>query len=166
MQLSEHFSLAEAIDSSTAIRMGIDNIPTDEQISNMKIAAAGMEQIRTVLAHPINTNSWLRVEALEKILANKDYISWCGIHKHTIDDASWDIYFARKGHPKGFAIDFTCPAFGTPAEIVAKLKDSGIKFDQLLMEGTWVHVSFDPQMRNQVEVVTFVNDTPSYTKVS
>ena len=35
-QLSKHFSLEEMIKSSTALRMGIDNIPNEEQIENLK----------------------------------------------------------------------------------------------------------------------------------
>ena len=35
MQLSKHFSLEEMIKSSTALRMGIDNIPNEEQIENL-----------------------------------------------------------------------------------------------------------------------------------
>lgn len=163
MQLSEHFSLSEATNSNTATRLGIENTPNNIQLANMKVAAAGMEQVRAVLGCPIHTDSWLRVEELEKVLTKNDYNGWCVKHGKVVSDSSWDEYFARKGHPKGFAVDFICPQFGTPAEIVTKLKTSGIKFDQLIMEGTWVHVSFDPQMRGQLMTATFVKGQPTYT---
>lgn len=164
MQLTEHFSAEEATDSSTAQRAGIDNKPNDEQLGNMRIAASGMEDVRTILGFPIHIGSWLRVEALEKLLTKKDFTRWCDAHSQIIDDAAWAVYFARKAHPKGFAVDFTCPQFGTPEEIVHKLQEAGLKFDQLIMEGTWVHVSFAPAMRGEVLAATFTDGVPSYTK--
>jgi len=53
-------------------------------------------------------------------------------------------------HVLGFACDFICPAFGTPLEICKAIEASGIRFDQLIEEGTWVHLSIDPRMRQQV----------------
>ena len=52
----------------------------------------------------------------------------------------------------GEAADFICPRFGTPAEIVAAVRDSGIPFDQLILEyarngGGWVHMSFTDRPR-------------------
>lgn len=165
MILSTHFTLDEATASSTATRLGIDNMPTDTQLANMRVAADGMERVRLALGgNPINVDSWLRVESLERTLTAKDYAAWCGRHGHRIDDQSWAMYFAHKAHPKGYAVDFTCPAFGTPAEIVKKLRESGIRFDQCIMEGSWVHVSFDPQMRGQFLIATFINGTPTYAE--
>jgi putative chitinase len=161
-QLSAHFTLVEAIASSTATRMGIDNSPTVQQIVAMRAAAAGMEQVRTLLGQAIHVDSWLRVEALERALTVADYRAWCARHEHPVTPASWIEYFARKGHPKGYAVDFICPAFGTPAQIVAAIRASGIRVDQCIEEGTWVHISFDPQMRMAFMTASFVNGVPSY----
>jgi hypothetical protein len=57
---------------------------------------------------------------------------------------------ATSDHQKGFAIDFTCPDFGTPLECVKKISASDIQFDQLIQEGTWIHISFAPAMRRQI----------------
>lgn len=164
MQLTTHFSMEEALDSSTALRAGISNIPNDEQLGAMRVAASGMEDVRAILGFPIHIGSWLRVEALEKLLTQKDFVRWCNAHSQIIDDAAWAVYFKRKAHPKGFAVDFTCPQFGTPKEIVRTLQEAGLKFDQLIMEGTWVHVSFAPEMRGEVLAATFTDGVPSYTK--
>jgi hypothetical protein len=43
------------------------------------------------------------------------------------------------------------------------LKGSGIAFDQIILEGSWVHVSFDPRLRGQVLTATFNAGTPTYT---
>ena len=171
--LSDHFSQEEATQSSTAIRSGIDNAPDDQQLANMKVQAAGMELVRTALDnHPIHIDSWLRVEALEKLLTRLDFLRWCKEHDHDeTDPASWTTYFLLKAHPQGFGTDFFCPEFGTPDEIVEKIRASGIKVDQCIMEGVtpqgkgWVHVSFAPEMRGEFMVATFKDGAPEYTKL-
>ena len=51
----------------------------------------------------------------------------------------------------GLAADFTCPGFGSPLEIAATLRDSGIRFDQCILEfGRWVHLSFSPEPRGRL----------------
>jgi putative chitinase len=62
----------------------------------------------------------------------------------------------------GLAADFTCAKFGKPIDIVKVLFKSGIKVDKVIEEGTWVHVSFDPKMRQQFLTATFINGKPSY----
>jgi len=163
--LSHHFTLAEGQGSGTAMRLGIDNTPSDETKSRMQIASALMEQVRSALGNkPIHVDSWYRCEALEKVLTHNDYVSWCKRHGHDVNDESWALYFSRKGHPKGYAVDFICPSFGSPEEIVDAISKTGIKFDQLIAEGTWVHISADPMMRCQIMNAKFSDDgTPSYS---
>jgi len=51
-------------------------------------------------------------------------------------------------------VDFTCPKFGTPAQIVAALVESDIQFDQVILEfQRWVHISFSPRNRRQALVI-------------
>jgi zinc D-Ala-D-Ala carboxypeptidase len=170
-QLSDHFSLAEAVFSDTALRMGIDNAPSEKVLANMRQAALiGMEPIRRLLNVPVRVNSWFRCEELEKALCRKDYARWCAKRRLPAFDESgefgraWATYFALKQHPQGFAIDWVAPDFGTPAECSRAVRDSGIKFDQLIMEGTWCHASFAPAMRRQILSATFENGTPSYSQ--
>lgn len=168
MRLTEHFTLAEVSRSDTALRFGIDNTPGPEAISNATSAAMGMEKVRSVLGCLIVVHSWHRCEALEKVLCKKDFDAWCFRHGKNIStlellELAWHEYFSRKGHPKGWCIDFTAPQFGTPRQIVRTLKDSGIRFDQLIEEGSWVHGSFDPRMRGEILTATFKNGTPTYT---
>jgi hypothetical protein len=161
--LSAHFTLEEATLSSTAQRLGIANTPGEAELANMHRAAIGMEFVRAALLQPIHVDSWFRCQALEKVITQKDYVRWCGLHGQPVNDASWAMYFNRKGHPRGYAVDFVCPQFGTPLDIVHAIQKSGIKFDQLIQEGGWVHISFDPQMRGQVMTATFSDGTPNYT---
>ena len=52
-----------------------------------------------------------------------------------------------------------------PLAIVHKIQADGtIRFDQLIQEGTWVHISFDPQMRGQALTAHFVNGKATYTQ--
>lgn len=128
MQLSEHFSLDEATFSETAVRLGINNQPSPEQLENMKITAQGMETIRKLLGKPIRVNSWLRLPALNQAIGGA----------------------LKSSHMDGWAVDFTCPAFGDPYTVAKALKESDIQVDQVIHEyGRWVHVSFAPEMRGQ-----------------
>ena len=139
MNLSTHFTLDEATTSSTAVRLSINNVPNTEQLTNMVSAAQQLEQVRNLLNHAMHIDSWLRVLALNKAVGG------------ATDSA----------HVNGWAIDFICPEFGTPLAIVNAIIAAGIKFDQCICEGTWVHISFDPRMRQQVLTAHFVAGQPT-----
>ena len=123
VKLSDHFSLAEAVMSNTADRMHIDNTPDAVTITIMELTATGMERVRALLGNkPILISSWYRSLQLNRALNSKD----------------------TSQHPKGEAIDFICPGFGSPLDICKKIitnKDL-IRYDQLILEHTWVHISF------------------------
>ena len=53
-------------------------------------------------------------------------------------------------HLTGHAVDFNCYGFGDPLAICRALAESDMAFDQLIEEGVWCHISFDPRMRRQV----------------
>lgn len=123
VQLSDHFSLAEATVSATAAAHTIENIPSSHTIQVMKQAAFCLERVRAALGNlPLHVNSWYRCDDLNEVLGSKP----------------------TSQHLKGEAIDFVCPEFGAPVSVCKKLvelKDL-IRFDQLILEGTWVHISF------------------------
>jgi zinc D-Ala-D-Ala carboxypeptidase len=126
-KLSENFTLEEATHSDTAIRMGINNQPSESQLVNMKKAAEGMQQIRAVLGKPISVNSWLRLPEVNVAVGGSKVSS----------------------HMDGWAIDFTSP-YGNPLAVCKAIEAAGIKFDQMIHEyGRWTHISFAPEMRGQ-----------------
>jgi hypothetical protein len=128
MQLSEHFSLDEATFSETAVRLGINNQPNEQQLANMKVVAENMEKIRTLLGKGIRVNSWLRLPEVNVAVGGSKVSS----------------------HMDGWAVDFTCSGFGDPYAVAKALKESNIQVDQCIHEfGRWVHVSFAPEMRGQ-----------------
>jgi hypothetical protein len=121
IQLSTHFSLAEVTFSSTAARLGIDNSHPSQDVILVAInTAKNMEKVRTLLGNPIHIDSWIRCLQLNRALGSKD----------------------TSQHIKGEAVDFICVEFGTPYDICKAIINSGISFDQLILEHTWVHISF------------------------
>jgi hypothetical protein len=125
--LSAHFSLEEALVSQTASRLGIDNTPSKEIIQNMKDAALQLEFVRMRLnSNAIHINSWYRCPELNKAVGSKP----------------------TSDHLTGYAIDFTCPSYGTPNELVRAIANSTLKFSQLILEfNSWTHISFKGQHR-------------------
>lgn len=126
MQLSEHFTLDEATYSETAIRLGINNQPSEKQLENMKIAAEGMEQVRA-LTGALRINSWLRLPEVNVAVGGSKISS----------------------HMDGWAIDCSSSKM-TPYVICKLVEESNIKYDQMIHEfGRWMHISFAPEMRMQ-----------------
>lgn len=135
MKLSEHFTLAEFTQSDTALRTGIKNMPSPNQLGILKQTAEQLEQVRELLGQPIFVTSGYRSPTLNRFIGGS----------------------ANSAHCLGYAVDFKCPQYGSPVDIVAKIKDSGIKYDQLINEGFWVHISFDERMRQQTLSALFDN---------
>jgi hypothetical protein len=133
MQLTTHFSLEELVFSSTAERLGIDNTPSAAIRSNLLTLALGLEQIRALLGAPMHIDSGYRCEALNKAVGG----------------------VANSAHLSGYAADFVCPDYGSPLMIARAIAGSGIAFDQVIQEGTWVHVSFMPPLRHQLLTARF-----------
>ncbi|MHB0965336.1 MAG: D-Ala-D-Ala carboxypeptidase family metallohydrolase [Bellilinea sp.] len=145
MNLTDHFTLEELTFSSTARRKGIENTPSLDTITRLTIAAQGMEYVRHLLGDkPIHIDSGYRSPALNAAVGG----------------------VATSAHLSGYAVDFICPAFGSPLDIVKVIDASGIVFDQCIQEGTWVHMSFDPKSRMQVLTAHFDGGHTHYSSGS
>ena len=143
MKLSENFNLNEFTASETATRKGIDNTPPPVVTEKLRMLAATLEQVRSLLGNnSIRISSGFRCLALNRAIGSGD------LSAHTL----------------GYAVDFTCPGFGTPKEVANKIAESPIKFDQLIYEGTWIHLSVDPRNRREVLTAHFGKGKTSYTK--
>lgn len=141
MNLSTHFTLAEFITSQTAARMGLDNTPPDGVMSNLEHTALGLEGVRTLLGVPLIISSGYRSPEVNRAVGG------------ALDSQ----------HKQGLAADFIAPGFGSPLQVARAIIASGIKFDQLIMEGTWVHISFNAVPRGQVLTATFKDGTAHYS---
>lgn len=128
MKLSAHFDLAEFTISQTASRLNLDNTPDADTIARLKITSEAMEEVRALLGKPISISSGYRSPAVNKAVGSS----------------------STSAHVKGWAVDFICSQFGTPLAICRVLAKSKIDFDQLIEEGSWVHISFDPRMRREI----------------
>ena len=124
MQLTPHFSLAEL----TVTNQKIDNTPSKEIVEVLRTTAFYMEKVRELLGNvAVTINSGYRSPDVN----------------HPVGGTS------NSSHTYGYAVDFT--AYGhTPLTIANILSKSNLKFDQLIYEKTWVHISFDPRMRGNI----------------
>ncbi len=132
--MSVHFSDTEFFRSDVAMAKGIDNNPPFHLRQAALFTLAGLERIRSMLGSPIQITSGYRCEQLNRLVGGS----------------------ASSQHMRCEAVDFICPIFGTPRDICLILsKSMGVLgIDQLIMEGTWVHVSFTHLPR--LEVLTKV----------
>ena len=159
MKLSKNLSLSEMLKSDTAKRKGIENLPTEEHIENMKVLAEKIFQpIREHFGVPFGISSGYRSEALNKAIG--------GAHKY-IDGK----YVATSQHCKGEAIDLDRDYSSAPnnAEVFHFIKDN-LNFDQLIWEfGTdenpsWVHVSYSTSRTQRNRILVAYKDDNNKTK--
>jgi len=136
MKLSKNLTLAEAVRSETAKRLGIDNKPTTEHLENLKITAEKLFQpIRDHFDKPIYVSSMYRSEVLNKSLK-----------------------FASKTslHMTGQAIDIDMDHTSISNKDVFNFIKDNLEYDTLIWEfgkdsPNWVHVSYrEGKNRNQV----------------
>lgn len=140
MQLTEHFTLDEFTHSDDAVRLGINNDLPKILLPNIVRTADLAEEIRVLLGYPIIVTSGYRCERLNR---------------------------AKNGsltsqHMNGDAFDSICPGFGSPKEVCEAIYASKIRFDQLIYEGTWVHVSASDAPRRSVLTASFVHGKAHY----
>ena len=139
MQLSPNFSLSELVYSETAEERGIDNTPPPEVVENLKRLAAGLEAVRALLGAPLEISSGYRCAALNEAVGGS----------------------STSQHLQGLAVDFECPAYGTPLKVADAIGRSGLDFDQCILEyGRWVHLSFSDAPRRRL--LTIYDDDKGY----
>lgn len=145
MENSKYFTKKELLFSATAVAEGIPNTPSLEVWDTLNLCALRMDKVREALGTPIHVNSWFRCLALNRRLGSKD----------------------TSQHLKGEAVDFTAIKFGTPLQIVQFLstKMEELEIDQLILEHTWVHISFaiSPRRLPRRNILTLLN-TGEYAK--
>jgi putative chitinase len=97
----------------------------------MKHAALGMELVRQLLGQPIHVNSWYRSPELNKAVGGSP----------------------TSDHVTGFAVDFICPTYGNPEQIVRAIVNSTIDYKQVIYEfSSWVHISFNGMQRQALVI--------------
>ena len=132
--ISKHISDKEGVYSITAIRKGLDNIPNQFELSNMKeIAEQIFEPLRKWVGGPIRINSFYRSKALNKAIGGSTTSQHCKGQAMDIDD----VY----GHK-------------TNAEMYEWIKEN-LNFDQMIWEfgddknPNWIHISYVNEIDNR-----------------
>ena len=137
MKLSEHFGLAELCKTRT----GIENVPNEEQVDNLRRVCRWLERLRLrynqmrnerneVREYPIIINSGFRSPAVNKALGG----------------------VATSNHLTGCAVDIRCIGMEQALRYAAILLDisdqSGEDYDELLIEQKgrviWIHFAVRP----------------------
>ncbi|MEM4986187.1 D-Ala-D-Ala carboxypeptidase family metallohydrolase [Collimonas sp. H4R21] len=99
-----------------------------------------MELVRVLVGKPIFVSSGYRSPAVNRIVGGA----------------------SNGAHVLGLAADIHCSGV-TPKQLANAIKVSGIAFDQLIYEGTWVHIGLsDGTPRQQVLTAVFDNGRASY----
>merc|ERR1712115_394516 len=82
-----HVSYKEGVYSNTAIRLGLNNDPTDDHLANMKlIAEKVLEPLRMHVGGPIKINSFYRGPELNKAIGGSAKSRHCHGQAMDIDD--------------------------------------------------------------------------------
>ena len=63
----------------------------------------------------------------------------------------------------GQAADFVIPGYGTPHDIVERIVLSDLEYDQVIYEGSWVHLAISDTPRKQALVATFTDEGVKYS---
>ena len=147
MKLSQNFSLSEMLKSGTAIRLGIDNYPSNDEIDKLEALAVNVLQPIRDEFGSMRINSGYRCLELNRALGSKD----------------------TSQHRKGEAADLE--KNGVSNFELAQWIEDNLDFDQLILEfwydeydnknnpdgdinAGWVHVSYKDDGTNRNQVLT------------
>ena len=132
--ISEHISDKEGTYSITAIRLNIDNVPSESDLENMKLLAERVfEPLRVYTCGPIKINSFYRNAKLNKAIGGSSKSQHCYGQAIDIDDTY--------GHK-------------TNSQMYHWIKEN-LDFDQMIWEfgddknPDWVHVSYVSRESNR-----------------
>ena len=128
-KISEHFTMFNVVNSATALAKKIDNRPTAQNVTN---ATALAKNVLEKIPFGFRINCWLRNEQLNKAVGG----------------------VPTSQHQSAQAVDIT-PLKET-VEVVFQWIKKNLLFDQLIHEGTWIHVSFN-LIKNRKQALRLVN---------
>jgi len=127
MKLSQNFSLSEMLKSETALRHGLDNIPGEQEIENLRLLCENVLQpIRDAYGVPVKVNSGFRHPEVNAAVGGSK----------------------TSDHCQGQAADIEIPGVAN-ADLAEWIRDN-LEFKQLILEfytpgipdSGWVHVSY------------------------
>ena len=133
-KISEHFTMFDVVNSATALARKIDNRPTAQVVTNATALIKNvLEPIRNHFNSPLNVNCMYRSPNLNKAVGG----------------------VSTSQHVKGQAADITVNNHSIQ-EVFNYIKKN-LVYDQLIQEGTWIHISFS-LIKNRKQSLKLVND--------
>ena len=115
-----NFTISELVASTVARRRGIENIPSIKELDNMlELIVNCLQPIRDKLGKPMTVSSGYRNKEVNKLVGGK----------------------SNSQHLTGCACDFTVKGM-TVDQVYEFIKNGGFSYDQLIHEGTWIHISY------------------------
>jgi hypothetical protein len=139
-RISDHFTLGELCKSQTAERLGIENLPNEDQLECLKqVTENVLEPVRVFFDKPFAPNSGFRCLELNEAIGSS----------------------AKSQHCKGQAIDFEISTIAN--ESLARWIKENLDYDQLILEfydgvdpnSGWVHVSYVSEEENRKEALIY-----------
>lgn len=120
MNYSLNFSISELVHSDTANKFRINNTPNMYALDNMlNLIFYVLQPLRDKLGKPIIITSGYRCPRLNQAVGG----------------------VKNSQHLEGQAVDIIVKGMST-RDLIAFILKSGIEFDQLINEKSWVHISF------------------------
>lgn len=148
MKLTANFTLAEMTKSETALRLGIDNEPDEQQLAALQtLCEKVLQPVRDYYGMGVKVNSALRTLPVNRAIGSGD----------------------NSHHVRGMAADIEIP--GIPNAELAEWIAEHLEFTQLILEfytpgipdSGWVHVSYVPEdLKKQVLTATKQNGKTVY----
>ncbi len=127
MQLAKNFSLAEFEHSSTAWRLNLDNRLPQQYLANATaLCQTLLQPIREQFGQVILLSGY-RCPALNSAVGG-------ALHSQHMQGAAADIHVPGQ----------------SPKQVCAWVIVAELAFDQLILEGTWTHISFADVPRRNV----------------
>jgi uncharacterized protein YcbK (DUF882 family) len=148
MKLTKNFSLHEMTKSDTALRLGLENEPNDQQLSALTtLCEKVLQPVRDYYGMGVKVNSALRTLPVNRAIGSSD----------------------NSHHVRGMAADIEIPGVAN-ADLAQYIVDN-LDFTQVILEfytvgvpdSGWVHVSYVPEdLRKQVLTATKQNGKTVY----
>lgn len=139
-----NFSISELINSDTANKYKINNMPDINSLDCLQeLIYFCLQPIRDKIKKPMLITSGYRCQQVNKLVGGSE----------------------TSEHKKGMAADFIIHGM-TNTDIVKFIKNSGIKYTQLIEEhstnASWVHISYNPK---NLKCETLLYKNGKYVKI-
>ena len=151
MMLSKNFSLKEMTQSQTALRLGLDNEPNEEQIENLKqLCLNVLQPLRDYYETPIKVTSAFRSAKLSEAIGSSSKSQHCKYE-------AVDLQYVKRGKMDNLMIYQT-------------LIDLDLEYDQCILEfgdstatsdptgPDWIHLSYKITDNRRQVLVAYKDD--------